>query len=46
MLDQLMPLGQYTITLDVGGAQRSTKAEIVKTQGWPVGQQSETIRKR
>jgi len=46
VLDQLMPLGQYTITLDAGGVQRSTKAEIVKTQGWPVGEPSETIRKR
>ena len=45
VLDQLMPLGKYTVTLDANGTKQSQRAEIVKTQGWPVGEQSETIRK-
>jgi photosystem II stability/assembly factor-like uncharacterized protein len=46
VIEQLMPLGRYTVTLDVGGAKLSQQAEIVKTQGWPLGAVPETIRKR
>src|SRR5437868_6671107 len=47
-VDALFPLGRYTVTLDVGGTKRSQPAEIVKTQGWPIGAGggAETIRKR
>ncbi len=34
ILDQLLPLGEYTVTLEVGGRKLSQKASIVKTQGW------------
>jgi hypothetical protein len=46
VIEQLMPLGRYTVTLEVGGAKLTQPAEIVKTQGWPLGSGSETIRKR
>ena len=46
VLDQLMPLGKYVVTLRVGGVERSQPAEIVKTQGWPVGAAASVIRKR
>jgi photosystem II stability/assembly factor-like uncharacterized protein len=46
VIDQLMPLGKYVVTLKVAGAERSQPAEIVSTQGWPVGASSSVIRKR
>ena len=46
VLDQLMPLGKYVVTLKVGGVERSQPAEIVKTQGWPIGPAPSIIRKR
>jgi hypothetical protein len=46
VIEQLMPLGRYTVTLEVGGAKLTQPAEIVKTQGWPLGWGSEVIRKR
>jgi hypothetical protein len=46
VLDQLMPLGRYTVTLEVGTTKLSRPARIVKTQGWPVGIPSQTIRER
>jgi hypothetical protein len=33
-LDQWMPLGEYKITLDVGGKTQTTTGKIVKTIGW------------
>jgi hypothetical protein len=47
-VDQLFPLGRYTVTPEAGGARRSRPALIVKTQGWPLGggAAAETIRKR
>jgi photosystem II stability/assembly factor-like uncharacterized protein len=44
LLDQLMPLGDYTITLTVGGQTRTTKGTIAKTQGWTVGWVPQVIR--
>jgi hypothetical protein len=46
VLDQLMPLGKYSVTLMVGGSEQTQPAEIVGTQGWPVGVPSSVIRKR
>jgi hypothetical protein len=46
VLDQLMPLGKYTVTLKVGEIVQSQNAEIVATQGWPIGASSSVIRKR
>jgi hypothetical protein len=43
-LDQLMPLGDYTITLNVGGQSQSTRGTIVKTQGWTIGAVPQVIR--
>ena len=38
------PLGEYVITLEVGGQNLTQKATITKTQGWSVGAQPEIIR--
>jgi hypothetical protein len=46
VLEQLMPLGRYTVTLEVAGVKTSQPAQIIKTQGWPVGSGSETILRR
>ncbi len=43
-LDQLLPLGEYTVTLEVGGKKLSQKASIVKTQGWSIGPSPQIIR--
>jgi hypothetical protein len=43
-LDQLAPLGEYTVTLDVGGKTFTQKAMIVKTQGWSLGLTPQVIR--
>jgi hypothetical protein len=43
-LDQLAPLGEYTVSLTVAGKALSTKARIVKTQGWSIGMTPEIIR--
>jgi hypothetical protein len=43
-VDQLFPLGRYTVTLDAGGTRQSQPAEIVRTQGWPIGAQPAVIR--
>jgi len=45
-VDAPYPLGRYTVTLDAGGAKRTQPAEIVKTQGWPIGDTGTTIRQR
>jgi photosystem II stability/assembly factor-like uncharacterized protein len=44
LLDHLMPLGDYTITLSVGGQTRTTKGTIAKTQGWTVGWVPQVVR--
>jgi photosystem II stability/assembly factor-like uncharacterized protein len=44
LLDHLMPLGDYTVTLSVGGQTRTTKGTIAKTQGWTVGWVPQVIR--
>ena len=43
-LDQLAPLGEYTITLEIGGKTLTQKARITKTQGWPLGLTPQVIR--
>jgi photosystem II stability/assembly factor-like uncharacterized protein len=43
-LDQLAPLGEYTVTLDVAGQKLTQKAQITKTQGWTIGPVPQTIR--
>jgi photosystem II stability/assembly factor-like uncharacterized protein len=43
-LDQLMPLGDYTVTLSVAGQTVTTKGAIVKTQGWSIGASPQVIR--
>lgn len=44
VVDQLMPLGEYSITLDVAGKQFTQKARIKATQGWSMGLAPQTIR--
>jgi hypothetical protein len=36
-IDQLAPLGEYTITLELGGKTFTQKGVVAKTQGWPTG---------
>ncbi|HET8668837.1 MAG TPA: hypothetical protein VFM10_12710, partial [Terriglobales bacterium] len=36
-IDQLLPLGGYTVTLEVGAYKAVQKARIAKTQGWTLG---------
>lgn len=36
-LDQWAPLGEYTVTLAVGGKTFTQKARIIKMQGWSIG---------
>jgi photosystem II stability/assembly factor-like uncharacterized protein len=36
-LETLVPLGSYTVTLEVAGEQKTQTARIVKTQGWSIG---------
>jgi hypothetical protein len=43
-LDQWMPLGDYTVTLDIGGTTLSQPARIVRTQGWSIGAVPQVIR--
>jgi hypothetical protein len=44
VLDQLMPLGRYTVTLEIGDTKQSQLAQIIKTQGWSAVPASRTIR--
>ena len=44
ILDQWMPLGEYTVTLDVGGKTLAEKATIARTQGWTLGSKPQIIR--
>jgi photosystem II stability/assembly factor-like uncharacterized protein len=43
-LDQLVPLGDYTVTLTVGGQTQTARGTIVKTQGWTIGAVPQVIR--
>jgi hypothetical protein len=43
-LDQLMPLGEYTVTLEVDGKTRAEKARITKTMGWSLAPSPQIIR--
>jgi hypothetical protein len=43
-LDQLMPLGEYTVTLDVDGRTVSGKGRIAKTLGWSLAPSPQIIR--
>jgi photosystem II stability/assembly factor-like uncharacterized protein len=44
VVELLAPLGEYTVTLEVGGRTLSRKATIAKTQGWPLGAVPQIIR--
>ena len=41
---QLLPLGDYTVTLRVDGQTRTQKAQITETQGWSIGPHPQMIR--
>jgi hypothetical protein len=43
-LDQLMPLGEYVVTLNVAGQTQTAHGSIVKTQGWSIGAAPQVIR--
>jgi photosystem II stability/assembly factor-like uncharacterized protein len=43
-LDQLAPLGEYTVTLEIAGRTLTEKARIIKTQGWSLGLTPQVIR--
>jgi hypothetical protein len=43
-LDQLAPLGDYTVSVTVAGRTLTTAGKIVKTQGWSIGQTPTIIR--
>jgi photosystem II stability/assembly factor-like uncharacterized protein len=44
VIDRLPPLGTYTVTLKVGGRTYTEEASIVRTQGWSIGPNPQTIR--
>ena len=44
VVDQLEPLGTYTVTLDVGAVRQSANARIIATQGWSLATSPEIIR--
>ncbi len=47
LVEQLMPLGDYTVTVDFGGAGETKltgPAKIAKTQGWSIGLTPQIIR--
>jgi hypothetical protein len=43
-MEQLAPLGEYTVTLDAGAVKLTEKARISKTQGWSLAPTPEIIR--
>src|SRR5262249_15622208 len=43
-LDQLAPLGEYTVTMQVGDAKLTRPARITKTQGWSLAPSPTIIR--
>jgi hypothetical protein len=44
VLDQLLPLGEYTVTLEVNGKALTQKGRIAATQGWSLGPVPQIIR--
>ena len=46
VVDQLAPLGEYTVTLNVGGRSLTQKGRVTKTQGWSLGVPPQVIRER
>jgi hypothetical protein len=46
VVDQLAPLGEYTVTLDAGSTKLTQKAQVTKTQGWSLGVAPQVIRER
>jgi photosystem II stability/assembly factor-like uncharacterized protein len=44
VLDRLVPPGDYTVTLEIGGEQFNENATITKTQGWSIGPFPKVIR--
>src|SRR5262249_9099516 len=44
VVDQLEPLGAYTVTLDVGGVRQRAIGRIIATQGWSLATSPEIIR--
>ena len=45
VVDQLAPLGEYTVTLEAGAVKKTTKARVVETQGWSLAPPPSHIRK-
>jgi hypothetical protein len=43
-IDQFVPLGDYTVTVEVNGRKLTQNAKIVKTQGWSLGPSPQVIR--
>ena len=43
-LDGLAPLGEYTVTLELGGVQLTKHARVIATQGWRIGAVPESVR--
>jgi photosystem II stability/assembly factor-like uncharacterized protein len=43
-LDDLVPLGEYTVTLEVGDKTQTQKGRVAKTQGWSLGLTPQVIR--
>jgi hypothetical protein len=43
-LDQWAPLGEYTVTLELGEKKLTQKAQIAKMQGWSLGPSPQIIR--
>jgi hypothetical protein len=44
VIEQLAPLGDYTVTLQSGATKLTRKARVVATQGWRIGPVPEVIR--
>jgi hypothetical protein len=44
VMEQLAPLGEYTITLDLGTSKLTQKARVTKTQGWSLAPSPQIIR--
>jgi len=44
VVDLLMPLGEYSVTVEVGETRLTGAGRIAKTQGWSLGQTPQVIR--
>ena len=44
LVELLMPLGDYTVTVEVGETRLTGAGRIAKTQGWSLGQTPQVIR--